>query len=168
MKFGSVEVPEHIDFTFPNTHPDTVSVLSTYKNDKKSTIFVGCAKWNKTDLKGFYPKGTKDELTYYASQFNSIELNATFYRMFSANQFTTWYNKTPEGFRFYPKIYQEISHWKRLKETQRVIDEYLFNVSHLKEKLGTIFLQMHDNFSPKDFDSLIHFVEKWPKNFHWL
>ena len=32
----------------------------------------------KTDLKGFYPKGTKDELKYYATQFNSIELNATF------------------------------------------------------------------------------------------
>ena len=29
-------------------------------------------------LKDFYPKGTKDELTYYATQFNSIEMNATF------------------------------------------------------------------------------------------
>jgi uncharacterized protein YecE (DUF72 family) len=40
---------------------------------------LSCAKWNKQDLKGFYPRGTKDELAYYSTQFNSIELNATFY-----------------------------------------------------------------------------------------
>src|SRR5690606_41651219 len=50
-------------------------------------------------LKGFYPKGTKDELEYYATQFNSIELNATFYRIFPADVFAGWYEKTPADFR---------------------------------------------------------------------
>jgi uncharacterized protein YecE (DUF72 family) len=44
-------------------------------------------------LKGFYPKGTKDELSYYSTQFNSIELNATFYGMPTPDQVQTWKEK---------------------------------------------------------------------------
>ena len=163
MKFGSVDNPQNIDFTLPPDHPDTQRVLNKFKDDKRPEIYVGCAKWNKADLKGFYPRGTKDELVYYSSQFNAIELNATFYRIFPAEQFASWYNKTPNGFKFFPKLNQEISHWKRLQETKEVVEHYLYNASNLKEKLGTIFLQMNDNFSPKDFDRVINFVEEWPK-----
>ena len=61
MKFGSVDHPETIDFTFPPDHPDTIKVLQKHPV-ASPTVFVGCAKWNKADLKGFYPRGTKDEL----------------------------------------------------------------------------------------------------------
>jgi len=163
MKFGKVERPELIDFTMPSTHPDTNSVLSKYKNEGGLETFVGCAKWNRADLKGFYPTGTKDELTYYASKFNSIELNATFYRFFSPEQFEKWYHKTPNNFKFFPKLNQEISHWKRLNEVSQQVENYIYAVSNLKEKLGTVFLQLHSNFSPKDFNRVIAFVEAWPK-----
>ena len=163
MKFGSVTNPEQIDFTLPVDHPDTIKTLSKFKDDNIPEIYVGCAKWNKVDLKGFYPRGTKDELQYYSQQFNSIELNATFYRIFSAEQFSTWYKKTPQGFKFFPKLSQEISHWKRLNETKEIVEHYLYNASNLKEKLGTIFLQMHNNFAPKDFDRVVDFIEEWPK-----
>ena len=163
MKFGSVNNPETIDFSLPKDHQDTSRVLNKFKDDNLPEIYVGCAKWNRADLKGFYPRGTKDELAYYASQFNSIELNATFYRFFSAEQFQTWYNKTPKGFKFFPKLNQEISHWKRLNDTKKVVDNYLYNASNLKEKLGTVFLQMHTNFTPKDFYRVVQFIEEWPK-----
>lgn len=165
MKFGSVDNPESIDFTLPKDHPDTAKVLKKTKSKSKPDIYVGCAKWNKAELKGFYPKGTKDELEYYSRQFNAIELNATFYRIFPADTFAGWYDKTPEGFKFFPKLNQEISHWKRLKEINEVVNHYLNNASNLKEKLGTIFLQMHNNFAPKDFDKVVDFVESWPKEF---
>ncbi|MFG6687029.1 DUF72 domain-containing protein [Mariniflexile sp. HNIBRBA6329] len=163
MKFGRVDNPQKIDFTLPPDHPETKRVLNKFKDDNIPEVYVGCAKWNRTDLKGFYPRGTKDELGYYSSQFNSIELNATFYRIFPAEQFASWYDKTPEKFKFFPKLNQEISHWKRLQETKEVVEHYLYNVSNLKEKLGTIFLQMNDNFAPKDFDRVINFVKEWPK-----
>ncbi|OEK08509.1 hypothetical protein A8C32_03390 [Flavivirga aquatica] len=163
MKFGSVDNPQDIDFTLPIDHPDTYKVLNKVKDDNIPEIYVGCAKWNRADLKGFYPRGTKDELIYYSSQFNAIELNATFYRIFPSSQFETWYNKTPKGFKFFPKLNQEISHWKRLQDTNAIVDHYLYNASNLKEKLGTVFLQMHNNFSPKDFDRVIFFIENWPK-----
>ena len=102
-------------------------------------------------------------MTYYSRQFNSIELNATFYRIFPAEQFSTWYDKTPDGFKFFPNLNQEISHWKRLNGVTEVVQHYLDNAINLKEKLGTVFLQMHSNFGPKDFDRVVHFAEAWPK-----
>ena len=164
MKFGSVANPEEVDLILPPDHIDTLSVLNKCKkNGMIPKIYVGCAKWNRADLKGFYPRGTKDELEYYASQFNAVELNATFYRVFPSEQFAKWREKTANGFKFFPKINQEISHWKRLNDVQFAVDHYLENTSNLKEKLGTVFLQMHNNFSPKDFDRVVHFVQNWPK-----
>jgi uncharacterized protein YecE (DUF72 family) len=125
---------------------------------------VGCAKWNRADLKGFYPRGTKDELTYYAKQFNSIELNATFYRIFPANTFAEWYDKTPANFRFFPKVFQGVSHWKRLNDFEAYLKEYLLAASNLKEKLEMPFVQLHSNFGPKNMERLIPFFKGIPKD----
>lgn len=166
MKFGKVEHPENIDFTIPKDNPQTEVVLSKYGNKGPIQIYVGCAKWNKQDLRNFYPKGVKDELKYYASQFNSIEMNSTFYRIFPSDQYEKWYAKTPADFKFFPKIVQNISHLRRLNEqVYPILDEYLGATANLKEKLGTIFLQMRDNFSPKEWDRVVRFVEYWPKEF---
>lgn len=164
MKFGKVEHPELIDFFLPEDHISNKKVLGG-KAATQCNIAVGCAKWNKQDLKGFYPRGTKDELAYYSRQFNSIELNATFYRIFPESTVTNWYDKTPSDFKFFPKIPQQISQFKRLINCEDVVNAYLDSIVHLKEKLGMIFLQMHPNFAPKSFDSLKQFVEAWPKEF---
>jgi uncharacterized protein YecE (DUF72 family) len=164
MKFGKVDCPERIDFTIPEDHPDTEVVLRKAKSKKAPSIYVGCAKWNKQDLKNFYQRGTKDELAYYSTQFNCIELNATFYRIFPAEIYQKWYDKTPKDFKFFPKIVQNVSHLRRLNEAAYpVLEEYLNKTSHLKDKLGTIFLQMHGNFGPKNWDRVVRFVEYWPK-----
>ncbi|WP_420399563.1 DUF72 domain-containing protein [Flagellimonas sp.] len=166
MKFGKVDHPELVDFTIPEDHPDTEVVLSNIPSNGTPKIYVGCAKWNRQDLKNFYPRGTKDELVYYASQFNSIELNATFYRIFPEEQYQKWYDKTPEGFKFFPKMTNEVSHLRRLNDkVYEIADRYLAVTSQLKEKLGTIFLQMHNNFGPKNWDRVQQFVEYWPKEF---
>lgn len=163
MKFGNVDHPETIDFSIPADHPETSVLLHKLPKNSPLQVYVGCAKWNKADLKNFYPKGTKDELEYYATQFNSIELNATFYRNFPPEQFDTWYEKVPDGFRFFPKVNQTVSHLRRLLNFEAPLEEYLDGVVHLKEKLGTVFLQMHNNFAPKDFDRVVRFIEFWPK-----
>ncbi len=78
MKFGKTENTESIDFRLPADNPRTAEILKQNDRNKPLAVYVGCAKWNKQDLKNFYPRGTKDELSYYSRQFNSIELNATF------------------------------------------------------------------------------------------
>ena len=163
MKFGSVDNPEVIDFTFPSDHPDTKKVLNAGKNKTPFEVYVGCAKWNRQDLKNFYPRGTKDELAYYSSQFNCIELNATFYNLPSRAQVEKWKNKTPENFRFFPKITNTISHFKRLLDSKMLVEEYCDAVSAFEEKLGMVFLQMHDNFKPKDFDRIEKFLQDFPE-----
>ncbi len=164
MKFGKVAHPENIDFIFPSDHPSNEVLLLNNKKSQPTKFSIGCAKWNRKDLKNFYPRGTKDELVYYSSQFNAIELNATFYRFFPPEQFETWAAKTPSGFRFFPKITQEISHWKRLKDVSQQVEFYTYAVSKLEDKLGMVFLQMHENFKPQDFDRVVAFVEQWPKS----
>ena len=163
MKFGKVDEPGSIDFTLPPDHPDTKVLLNSKATNEKPQLYVGCAKWNKQDLKNFYPRGTKDELAYYSSQFNSIELNATFYRLFPKEQFEKWYEKVPSDFRFFPKVTQNISHLKRLINAPELLPEYLDHTLLLKEKLGCIFLQMHNNFQPKNWDRVEQFVEAWPQ-----
>ena len=77
MKFGSTDNPGNIDFTLPPDHSENQKVLQRCDDGKPLKIYVGCAKWNKADLKGFYPRGTKDELGYYSTQFESIEIYLT-------------------------------------------------------------------------------------------
>ena len=162
MKFGQVDNPETIDFTIPRDHPDTAKTLKVQAPQSDSLeIYVGCAKWNKADLKNFYPRGTKDELAYYSTQFNSIELNATFYRLFPAATFENWHATTPENFRFFPKLEQTISHFRRLNDVQEIVERNVANMSHLREKLVMPFLQLPDNFGPKQFDRVAAFVESW-------
>ena len=160
MKFGQVPNLEEINFSIPADHKDSKAVLARSKA-RDMLIHVGCAKWNKTDLKGFYPKGVKDELGYYSTQFNCIELNATFYRLFPSSTFEKWYATTPENFKFFPKLEQTISHFRRLKDVEQVVENNVTNMSHLQEKLGMPFLQMHNNFGPKDFDRVRTFIDNW-------
>ncbi len=161
MKFGQIDNLREIDFTIPSDHPDTAKVLKQTSKSNAFEVYVGCAKWNKKDLKNFYPKGVKDELGYYSAQFNCIELNATFYRLFPSATFDTWYATVPKNFRFFPKLEQSISHFRRLKDVKEIVEHNIANMSHLHEKLEMTFLQMHDNFGPKDFERVVAFVENW-------
>ena len=165
MKFGQVSDPSIIDFSIPKTAPETIKLLNANRSDKPMEVFVGCAKWNKTDLKGFYPKGTKDELAYYSSQFNSIELNATFYSSPSKEQVETWKEKTPADFKFFPKIPQSISHFGRLLNSDEKVRDFVDATLRFDEKLGMAFLQMHDNYKPKDFARLKNFLWNFPKEY---
>ncbi|CAM3361246.1 DUF72 domain-containing protein [Empedobacter falsenii] len=165
MKFGKVENPELVDFTLPKTPKETIDLLNKIDKTDDFEVYVGCAKWNKQDLKNFYPPKTKDELTYYSTQFNSIELNATYYRSPTKEVVETWTNKTPNDFKFFPKIPQSISHYGRLQNVTDKLNQYLDAVALFEEKLGMIFLQMHENFAPKDFDKLQNFIENFPKGY---
>jgi len=159
MKFGQVENPGEVDFTIPPDHPDTKRVLAKSKG-KRLEVYVGCAKWNSKDLKGFYPKEVKakDELHYYSTQFNCIELNATFYKRYWENNYTAWREGVVDNFKFFPKFNQGVTHYSRLKDVDERCEQFAENVSFLREKLGMPFLQMHDNFGAGGFERVENFV----------
>nr|WP_294898348.1 DUF72 domain-containing protein [uncultured Pedobacter sp.] len=163
MQFGKVENPAEIDFSLPADAKETAAVLKENKSKADLKAYVGCAKWNKTDLKGFYPKGSRDELSYYATQFNSIELNATFYSIPERQQVIIWNEKTPADFKFFPKITNTVSHFRRLNNIKEPLMQFCDAISNFEDKLGMAFLQLHDNFKPKDFDRLKTVIEEFPK-----
>ena len=163
MEFGKVPDPGNVDFTLPKDAPETKGILEKNKKDKPFEVYVGCAKWNKKDLKGFYPPKIKDELLYYSSQFNSIELNATFYNTPTPEQVVQWKEKTPKGFKFFPKITNTVTHYRRLLNVKEPLENYCNAIANFEKKLGMVFMQLHDNFKPKDFERLKATLENFPK-----
>ena len=104
MKFGKVENPASLDLSLPPDHMDTARVLGEKGNIKSNPkVFIGCPRWAKAELKDFYPKGTKDELTYYSTQFNAIEMNAFYYRIFPTTTVDKWYERSAPNFTFFQK-----------------------------------------------------------------
>lgn len=170
MEFGRVPETElnQIDFTLPPDGAENMAVLQSTKNKTETKIFTGCAKWGRPDWVGkLYPKGTKekDYLAHYVKFFNSIEMNATHYRIFDVNTVKKWKDTAPEGFVFCPKFYQGISHLRRLKNCDDLTSAFLDSVYTLEEKLGPAFLQLHDNFGPKNADDIISYLAKLPRDF---
>ncbi len=165
MKFGNVADPEDIKLS-----EDSSGVLQP--SDAEFRAFIGLSIWNKSKVKGFYPREAKDELAYYSTQFNSIELNATFFKLFPASTFREWSDKTASGFVFFPKMVQEVTHLRRLNDFEEITAKFIENVSVLGEKLGVVFLQMHNNFSPGNnndgeasgLERIRNFIDFWKAN----
>jgi uncharacterized protein YecE (DUF72 family) len=169
MKFGKVEAVniEEIDFRLPPDHKATVRVLSQPKKKSRTQFYVGCAKWGRPDWIGkIYPAKTRqaDFLKHYATHFNSIELNATFYRMPTKTQIRGWKKQVGPDFKFCPKFTDKITHIKRLKETRELVDRFLDAIYEFKENLGPVFLMPHPQMGPKSLEVQRAFIESLPKD----
>lgn len=168
MDFGRVEDVDAVDFTFPPDDRLTKQLLKGLKKSPAPHIYVGCAKWGRTDWIGkLYPKGTKqaDFLAHYVQHFNCIELNAMFYQLFPKTTVQKWADTAPEGFKFCPKFTQTITHIRRLKNAERDTENFVDTVSVFGDKLGTSFIQLGDNFAPKDYASIHDYLRSLPKGF---
>ena len=108
-------------------------------------IYIGCSGFYNKDWKEvFYPKGLAQSkwFEYYCTQFNTLELNTTFYRFPTVEMLKKWYDKSPEYFRFSVKAPRLITHYKQLNDCERLLDDFYSIIQEgLKEKLGTILFQ---------------------------
>lgn len=106
---------------------------------------IGTSGWHYAGWWGpFYPEHVKkkDALGYYASRFNTVELNAPFYRTPTEKAVENWYAAAPSGFRFAWKASRFITHWRRL-----VVDEHSMallesRLALMKDKLGPVLFQL--------------------------
>jgi uncharacterized protein YecE (DUF72 family) len=91
----------------------------------------------------FYPPGMKphDFLSYYATQFKTVEIDSTYYGTPSAPTVTNWYERTPPDFIFAAKVPQIVTHEKVLKDCEAEFDEFIDRMHLLNEKLGPLVLQ---------------------------
>lgn len=165
MDFGRLPNIENVDFTLPKTPQQTWEVLSNSPANKKAEVYIGAPVWGEKEWVGkIYPHGTKSKefLHYYAIQFNSIELNSTHYNFPSELLIEKWKADVPDDFKFCPKITNSISHFNRLVNTDGMVEEFCNAVRLLKNNLGTCFLQMPPNFTPKHINAVTNFIERWP------
>jgi uncharacterized protein YecE (DUF72 family) len=170
MEFGKIEEQEqdldHMDLSLPSDPKENKEVLA--KGKKKTTKFyVGCAKWGRKDWIGkLYPVGTKEKdfLEYYATKFNSIEFNATFYKAPTGAQVRTWKSKVGKDFKFCPKFTQTITHLRRLNNVQAEVDTFLEAIHEFGNNLGPIFLLPNPQMSPKQLPVIEKFLEELPKD----
>lgn len=173
MDFGRLPDNEFplVDFTLPPDTNLTTQVLKEATKPARPDLYVGCAKWGRKEWLGMiYPPKTReaDFLAEYVKHFNSIELNAIFYGMPKKEQVNAWREKAEASrsdFKFFPKFTQSISHIKRLKDAEELTSQYLESISEFGNTLGPAFLQLSDNFGPKNFDTLKNYLEKLPTDF---
>jgi uncharacterized protein YecE (DUF72 family) len=115
-------------------------------------------------LGSFYPKNAKaqDFLRFYSRQFNTIELNSTYYRIPDKKTVVKWVEQTVPGFKFAPKIPQIISHSEDLSLRESYIESFTEVIAALDDRLGISFLQLPPNFGPKNLRILEQFLKRFP------
>lgn len=127
--------------------------------------YVGTSGFSYPHWRGiFYPAKLPQSrwLEYYATEFSTVELNNSFYRLPSERAFQGWRTRTPEGFIFAVKASRFITHLRRLRQVQAPLETFLSRARHLNEKLGPILYQLPPNM-PRDKDLLEGFLSILPQ-----
>jgi uncharacterized protein YecE (DUF72 family) len=106
---------------------------------------IGTSGWTYGHWRGvFYPKGLKqaDWLAFYAESFDSVEINATFYRLPRPEYVTRWSEAVPDDFLFAIKGSRYLTHIKRLGDTGESLDRFLDMVALFGDKEGPVLWQL--------------------------
>ena len=115
--------------------------------------YVGCSGWHYEHWRGlYYPQDLPRSkwLSFYAQQFNTVELNNTFYRLPSEKAFANWRESTPENFVFAVKVSRYVTHIKRLKNLGPAVENFLYRAGLLGGKLGPVLYQLPPSMKRND------------------
>lgn len=173
MEFGRVPEDElnDINFVLPAEPVFNKSVLKGVPVEN-AKVYLGCAKWGRTEWIGkIYPEGTKEKdfLQHYVQHYNSIELNATHYKIYGPTGIAKWAEKAKgKDFKFCPKMYQGITHRGSLKGKDFITTEFLRGIVAFEEYLGPTFVQVSDTFGPKRKEELFQFLKSLPTDIQFF
>jgi uncharacterized protein YecE (DUF72 family) len=107
-------------------------------------ILLGTSAFTANGWEGsFYPPGMKsrDFLSYYATQFPTVEVDSTFYGCPSASTVSNWSARAPEDFLFCVKVPQVVTHDKALMDCDSEFEEFVKTMDILGPKLGPMVFQ---------------------------
>lgn len=127
-------------------------------------FYIGTSGWHYVHWRDrFYPaKLPKAKwLEFYASNFNTVELNNSFYRLPTEAAFTTWRDSSPSDFVYAVKVSRFITHIKRLKNTGDAVEKFINRARILGEKLGPLLYQLPPNMHRND-EVLESFISSLP------
>ena len=131
---------------------------------------VGCSGWNHPHWRGtVYPAGVPASrwLRHYAQMFDTVEVNATFYRLASPKAVAAWVEQTPAGFLFALKGSRFLTHMKRLTDMGRGLERFYERIEPLvgTPKLGPVLWQLPERFH-RDDDRLAAALDALPPGRH--
>ena len=108
-------------------------------------VLVGTSGWQYRHWRvGFYPLDVPQRrwLEYYAGQFDTVENNASFYRLPARETFEQWRARTPAGFVMAVKASRYLTHVRRLREPAEPVRRMLDAFAGLGDKLGPVLIQL--------------------------
>lgn len=173
MDFGRVSEGEldKVDFDLEKEPLFNRKILKG-KSVKDPKIYIGCAKWGRTEWVGkIYPPKAKEKdfLEHYVQHYNSIELNATHYKVYDEDGIKKWAAKAAnKDFKFCPKMYQGVTHRGSLKGKDPIMNEFFSGIVAFGEHLGPVFIQVSEAFSPKRKEELFDFLRSLPKDLQFF
>jgi uncharacterized protein YecE (DUF72 family) len=135
----------------------------------KGQFRVGTSGYQYDHWKGvFYPEGLPKRawFAHYAKQFDTVEINNTFYGLPSAETFDAWRKQAPAGFCYTLKFSRYGSHLKRLKDPASTIRTFLKAARRLRTFLGPILVQLPPSWNV-DADRLQDFLKAAPRSLRW-
>ena len=133
-------------------------------------IRVGCSGWNYADWRGrVYPRGLPPSrwLAHYATLFDTVEVNSTFYRLAKPAAVAAWLEATPPQFVFAVKASQYLTHMKRLVGIEQGIGRFYAGIAPLASspKLGPVLWQLPERME-RDVPRLAGALELLPEGRH--
>jgi uncharacterized protein YecE (DUF72 family) len=159
-------IPRHPRTPTPHT-PTHGAGCEPRSHVSSGKIYIGTSGWSyKSWACSFYPKEipVKRQLEYYATQFPTVEVNASFYRLPQRSALKTWRNIAPRGFLYAVKGSRAVTHLKRLKTGAESFPLLLERAQLLGPHLGPFLWQLPPSF-PKNTERLKHFLQALPKRF---
>ncbi|MDX1665497.1 MAG: DUF72 domain-containing protein, partial [Candidatus Promineifilaceae bacterium] len=133
----------------------------------RMTIHIGTSGWSYDHWHGvLYPHGApaRARLEYYVQRFQTVELNASYYRWPADHTFVRWHRRLPEGFQMSVKAPRGLSHFKRLYEPERWLARMRHGLRYLGRKRGVLLVQLPPTLG-YDYARLAYFLEQLPP---WL
>lgn len=112
-------------------------------------VRVGCAGWGVASGRPEFGAGGS-VLERYATRFDTVEINSSFYRPHRRSTYRKWADLTPDGFRFSVKVPKAVTHTAGLRDCAGTLTDFLDGVGGLGDKLGCLLVQLPPslNFEP--------------------
>ena len=138
---------------------------------RHGSLRIGCSGWNYAHWRhgAFYPPRCPPSrwLRYYAEHFDTVEVNATFYRLPTRKAVAGWVEQSPPGFLFAIKASRYLTHVKRLTDLRQGIERFYERLEPLlaSPKLGPVLWQLPESFR-RDDERLANALARLPPGRH--
>jgi uncharacterized protein YecE (DUF72 family) len=138
-------------------------------NGCRQQVRIGCSGWNYRDWRGpVYPPSMPQRawLDHYATLFDTVEVNNTFYRLPPASTVERWAEQAPPGFLFAVKLGQFGSHRMKLRDARSWLPNHLDRVERLGPSLGPTLVQLPPRWK-RNVERLDEFLTVAPGHLRW-